>query len=1328
MDAVELVSQLRRRHETSTQASSATLVATIDAINETLESNSVSRTFVSYLGACMSAMTRVSSSDESVTLTALCALLAAVIPHVPKQYTRSKFNMMVTTLCTAIGLLEEADAGAGVKWAVQALSHVLASPDLEGTWASAKSGFVFLVKMTMDGHPKARRAAQDGLAMVLEAYPGTAAHQPASQEIADIAKAVLAAPKLAAKAASEATKSKREAAEEVIIEAVQDCLHLLGALKLVLPAVAEAATLQVCDAVLAMLTLKQPLLTMHGIECLIRAVQGAYAGRAGLPAPKIQQLLTAVLPEVDARKSADALGSLTRLVEECLRALCRSSAGACAAALPAAVVRLAALLAAESDAVRHAAAGTLCAVFQTCVSEEMAAADAVDEAAAGGRPGGLKRCVATLTGMLGAGYRDAWPGVIRVVGTAFEAFGEAGQHLVEPAVSRLADMCRGSADAEESASLAHAAVGASISSQGPRCVLGVVPIDVTDLAACDTWMIPLLRKHTHSTDMAFWGEYILPRARIVGSLAARARHLGHGSDHLKLAALELQMWNTLASFARWAVDVPAALTAFGETLGAAFQRRPDLQAPICNVLRRISGDTCAALRAFGVEDGAGFGDGAEDGGGGDGASSVFAARMGDAEEVPGAFTEEMALRNRDALRAVAPKWLPELLNRYVKLPAESRGAVGETLVAVAAVAGEAAVGQFFKEALAKVIGGLQAIQGGEEVVLGDPEAEVCTFLEIALMLAPGLRDAAMLPLFKAARLVLALKKPAPQKKAYKALAYLFTQRAVLLEAHAADALAVLLDSAGVDAAAKRHRLRCVLPVILMLTRHEGGAGAAAAGLPLGVEDAPAQAARLVTELVLGIKEVNTKTRVEAYSVLVRTAHALHDAQPPQHTLAEASAALANGGLQRLFSRILAGVASQTPRMVSAAVMAIARLTFEFASELQVIAAELLPPVCTLLQSKAREVVKAALGFLKVVALRVPVDLVTPHLPLIITGVLVWAEDSKNKFKLKVRRLVERLCKRCGYEAVAAAWPESDEKLLAAVRKGMARAARQKNSGGGGGDGASEGGASGVSRARTARASEWGHSRIFSDEDMGAGEDGDARSRAGMSTKSKNRGNASRGAKSDAEGKGGGRGKSRLADGEGNPVDLLDASTARALVRTAACGDAEEEAVEFERNPLGKLVFREEEDDVMASPKRRKRKHGDIGSDDSDFEDMRGIAGLGAAIKATKNAESLKGAAKYANSHKSGISHKSGLSRKSRGSGAPRGGQQQHSGAKYRSKKAAGDSQHGSKVEPYAYWRLDKNLLNTRKEKSRGAKSNLGSVIKTDAPSKGNKAKKRRQAQ
>lgn len=78
----------------------------------------------------------------------------------------------------------------------------------------------------------------------------------------------------------------------------------------------------------------------------------------------------------------------------------------------------------------------------------------------------------------------------------------------------------------EYSSLAYAAMGSAIAAQGPRTVLAAVPLDVTDLSKCDTWIIPLLRKHAGGTEMAFWGEYMLPRARMVGSLAARAQHIG----------------------------------------------------------------------------------------------------------------------------------------------------------------------------------------------------------------------------------------------------------------------------------------------------------------------------------------------------------------------------------------------------------------------------------------------------------------------------------------------------------------------------------------------------------------------------------------------------------------------------------------------------------------------------------------------------------------------------------------------------------------------------------------------------------------------------------
>ena len=113
-----------------------------------------------------------------------------------------------------------------------------------------------------------------------------------------------------------------------------------------------------------------------------------------------------------------------------------------------------------------------------------------------------------------------------------------------------------------------------------------------------------------------------------------------------------------------------------------------------------------------------------------------------------------------------------------------------------------------------------------------------------------------------------------------------------------------------------------------------------------------------------------------------------------------------------------------------------------------VAPKLLPAVLMLLRTKSREVVKSVLGFVKVTdvygmplcrstsvdlpaeyilclhyrllhrpwrrsygdsedclvqvcAMRLPADVLEQHLRLILEGLLLWSEDSKNKFKLKV---------------------------------------------------------------------------------------------------------------------------------------------------------------------------------------------------------------------------------------------------------------------------------------------------------------------------------------
>lgn len=74
---------------------------------------------------------------------------------------------------------------------------------------------------------------------------------------------------------------------------------------------------------------------------------------------------------------------------------------------------------------------------------------------------------------------------------------------------------------------------------------------------------------------------------------------------------------------------------------------------------------------------------------------------------------------------------------------------------------------------------------------------------------------------------------------------------------------------------------------------------------------------------------------------------------------------APGGLRTLFTMVLGGMVGESPHMVAASVMALARLLYEFGGALSASVPELMPAVLSLLRSRAREVVKAVLGFLKV---------------------------------------------------------------------------------------------------------------------------------------------------------------------------------------------------------------------------------------------------------------------------------------------------------------------------------------------------------------------------
>lgn len=102
-----------------------------------------------------------------------------------------------------------------------------------------------------------------------------------------------------------------------------------------------------------------------------------------------------------------------------------------------------------------------------------------------------------------------------------------------------------------------------------------------------------------------------------------------------------------------------------------------------------------------------------------------------------------------------------------------------------------------------------------------------------------------------------------------------------------------------------------------------------------------------------------------------------------------------------------------------------------------------------LQSKNREIVKSALGFVKVAIVALPHDAITPHLQALVPALLGWVHDHKNHFKQKTVHIFERMIRKFGYDDIYRFAGEGDEKkVLVGIRRKKERAKKKKAAGDG----------------------------------------------------------------------------------------------------------------------------------------------------------------------------------------------------------------------------------------------------------------------------------------
>lgn len=350
----------------------------------------------------------------------------------------------------------------------------------------------------------------------------------------------------------------------------------------------------------------------------------------------------------------------------------------------------------------------------------------------------------------------------------------------------------------------------------------------------------------------------------------------------------------------------------------------------------------------------------------------------------------------------------------------------------------------------------------------------------------------------------------------------------------------------------------------------------------------------------------------------------------------------------------------------------------------------------LLRHKSREIVKSVIGFLKVSVSAMPHEMLRAELQHVVNGLLMWAGESKNRFRLKIKTIFERLVDKFGGQTVLELVPQDDRKLIEHIVKMKERSKvhehRRKQE-------AREANVTGVGNA-TKAAVEAAVRAQFSRKRRAR--PGDEESDDDVDADPNNNNDDGRRARKDVR-----RHRKQVStdqwiqdDNGSGSMDLLNtAEMARRLRTSEPQGPGRRRDGDgFKLTADGRIIV---EDDS------RRRGGRGLDASDSDGEDG-GVpeSALGSWTRESAQTGGVRGASLAM------------VARRRREREAGRS--QKHAGDRFKAKKASGDvKKKGDRVEPYAYVQLD-----SRSTTKKGQQANLAKFSKHRNPKAG-KGKKRR---
>ncbi|RSH79233.1 uncharacterized protein EHS24_001272 [Apiotrichum porosum] len=679
-------------------------------------------------------------------------------------------------------------------------------------------------------------------------------------------------------------------------------------------------------------------------------------------------------------------------------------------------------------------------------------------------------------------------------------------------------------------------VGMAIEVIGVEGVLNVLPLNIEPDGTGRTpqpgraHLLPLIRARTTNDSLAFFANYFRPLSERLFERKVAAEDADKVAEAKIWEVIVGQIWDCLPGFCEMPRDLKDGLsTPFLSLITNLLYTQPLLLNPLLRSLLQLINSTKQLMNS------------ATD-------AEVLRKQFG--------IDQEAAKANLVVLQGLAKDMVSVLLNVFSKLPREQRGMVSDVIGAWVSIMEEKDI----IETYTTVTTHLSANLGNSAAPVPGASPISHTMLDLLIVFVPHLPAAQSASLFAATSTkdLLEHNDATVQKKSYRVLKRLLEGGKLGDTSSSGDKLEKFVEqlnevASNVGPGAQRDRLQLLSTLVDAIPRDR---------LHLIPE--------LLSEAVLGTKEVNEKARDAGYDLLVVMGHKMSQGGEVKQAAGEndegeamAEATVA-ASAEEYITMVAAGLTGETPHMISASINALSRLLFEFKEDISTeLISELVATVVVFVASKNREIVKSALGFIKVAVVALPVDAVEPHLNTLVPALLGWVHDHKNHFKSKTVHIFERMIRKFGFDTVYKHAPEGGErKVLENIRRRKERAKKKKNAAGD--DDEMDGGAS---RPKSSSGNAFDDILYNSDSDLESDGEKDDRPIKPLSKRQKK---AAAAAAADA---------AYIRNEGDEPMDLLSRSIAGGVTRANPADDRKrkpgQDAVHFKTDKSGRMVIEDE---------------------------------------------------------------------------------------------------------------------------------------------------------